>query len=416
MSNQLRSLLQKPQVRDTFCDAVTTYWNGPQRAALASNEHVLDSVHKKHFLGVIKSHSLTSIADLWRKDVSPHLPRPLVITGHDFTSAAEALFLVEPVSFDEAYASFVGYLAASAMIQRTRPPVRAFVGFFGHGGETEQEILWSTAAGFAVRLAGFIPVEDEHAPDHDHGDNFPVSLTARRAVYFRFEGRCSTRAFGLFQRQACRVLRYASRSYLLIKRLDSSIAPRFGGVIEFGQHLAAYFSTPSKKDSIDRRLRNALHLGVQSENQRHNALGLALSVAVIESLLCLKGDSIANMFAENGAALLEPDPTYRSAAVEFLKKLYDARSKVLHGDVLEHEPIKRLHARTIAGAVIQALFERRDFLRRAEDKTETPDEFIKELRDGKWVAGQLTGVAESPVRTLWGAPFQGDPPETESDE
>jgi hypothetical protein len=338
-----------------------------------------------------------------------------VVTGRDFTRAAESIFLVEETPPEEAYERFVAYLLASALIQRTHPPVRVFVGLFGYFGETEQEVLWKSDDGLTIRAAGFIPVEEEHSPDHDHGDKFPISITARRAAYFRFEGRCSSLAFRRFRRQACSVLRYACRSYQLIKSHDR-IPPRFAGVIDFGDHIRAFFSTAGKKDSVERRLRNAIHLGVQSDRQRHNAIGLALSVAVVEALLCIKGENIATMFAENTASLLEPDPHFRSDAAAFLKHIYDARSKVLHGDTLEHDRELRTHARTIAGAVIQAVIERRDFLRRMDGKSETPDDLIKELRVGKWTPGQLTGVSESPVRRLWGAPFEGTAPDPDEDE
>ena len=170
--------------------------------------------------------------------------------------------------------------------------------------------------------------------------------------------------------------------------------------------LDAYFASPIKNDSIDRRIHNALHLLIQSDQQRHTAIGIALSVAAIEALVCGSSDNIANTFAENSAVILEPDPNYRAAAVDFAKDLYNVRSRVLHGDVLEHEATVRRNSRILAAAILQAILERRDFQRRVGEDSETPDKLLKELRRGKWIPGQLTGVSPSPVRQLWGAPVE----------
>jgi hypothetical protein len=51
--------------------------------------------------------------------------------------------------------------------------------------------------------------------------------------------------------------------------------------------LDAYFSRPSKKDSMERRIRNAASLLIESDTQTNDAVGLALSVAAIEALLGL---------------------------------------------------------------------------------------------------------------------------------
>jgi hypothetical protein len=165
--------------------------------------------------------------------------------------------------------------------------------------------------------------------------------------------------------------------------------------------LNAYYSNPTKKDSMDRRIRNALHLLVQSDMQAHDSIAAALSVCTIESLVCKPSADLSNMIAENTAAILEPDPRERAHAVEFVKRLYDARSKTLHGAQLEHAITTRYNARLLAGALLVALLERREFQKAAGFPHETPDNLLDELKKGKWVPGQLTGVNKSPIRDLW---------------
>lgn len=165
--------------------------------------------------------------------------------------------------------------------------------------------------------------------------------------------------------------------------------------------LTTYFVAATRRDSILRRIRNATRLLVQASAQAGNAVGLALSVAATEALLCRKGDNIATVFAENVAALLEPEPRYRPAAVSWAKKLYGLRSDVLHGSGLECTYLDIRNAQVLAIAVLKGMVERRQFVHKMGDGEETPDGLLRELRDDKYTPGQLTGVEESPVKELW---------------
>ena len=96
-----------------------------------------------------------------------------------------------------------------------------------------------------------------------------------------------------------------------------------------------YFSTPTKKDCTERRIRNAVHLLIASDDQSNGAIGLALSVAAIEALLGEKGGEISHRIADHIAALLEPKLARRQDCVKFFKDLYNKRSRVLHGEEIE---------------------------------------------------------------------------------
>jgi len=166
--------------------------------------------------------------------------------------------------------------------------------------------------------------------------------------------------------------------------------------------IAAFFAEISKKkDSLARRIKNALRLIIESHNQSHNSIGLALSVTAIEALVCRKSENLSQMFAENMAALLEPDPKYRLDAEGWSKRLYGLRSGVLHGSELDCSPEHVRHAQVAAGMVLRALLERRAAIRRVGGNDENPEEFLKELRSGKYVPGQLTHVSELPLKRLW---------------
>ena len=166
--------------------------------------------------------------------------------------------------------------------------------------------------------------------------------------------------------------------------------------------IEAFFAEiPKKKDSFARRIKNAIRLIIESHNQSHNSIGLALSVTAMEALVCRKGDNLAQMFAENIAALLEPHPKYRLDAEVWSKRLYGLRSGVLHGSALECSAEDVRNSQVAAGIVLRALLERRAAIRRVGGNDENPEEFLQELRSGKYVPGQLTHVSELPLKRLW---------------
>ncbi|HUT62246.1 MAG TPA: hypothetical protein VNA25_30780 [Phycisphaerae bacterium] len=164
-----------------------------------------------------------------------------------------------------------------------------------------------------------------------------------------------------------------------------------------------YATTGTQKDSFDRRIPNALNLLAESDAQTNEAVGLALSVAAIEALLGEKGQNLTERLADNVAVLLEPDPKWRNDAAEFVKRIYDVRSRVLHGEQVEGEATVRAEARRLAAAVLIAVISRRDFMSRIGFGPEKPADLLRELRKGRFQAGETPGVdkAALSVQELW---------------
>ena len=75
-----------------------------------------------------------------------------------------------------------------------------------------------------------------------------------------------------------------------------------------GRYIGYYYLKPQKKDSLDRRLRNAMHLLVEADKQKHPSVTLALSFSAIEALVCSKKDGIADELSRNVATLLVLSP------------------------------------------------------------------------------------------------------------
>ena len=165
--------------------------------------------------------------------------------------------------------------------------------------------------------------------------------------------------------------------------------------------LDGYYTDATKKDSMDRRIRNAVHLLVEADAQSSDAIGLSLAVAAIEALLGEHTQELTEKLATNVAVLLEPDLTKRRTAVDFVKKLYGDRSKALHGERLDGEPQTRAKSRHLAAAVLDQVVSRRRFRRNAGFEEETPDELLKDLRDQQYSPGHQ-GLEETNARVLWG--------------
>ena len=181
--------------------------------------------------------------------------------------------------------------------------------------------------------------------------------------------------------------------------VDENFFENYGVLVK--SCLDLFFAEPTKKDSIERRMRNAIHLLAESDNQTIDAIGLALSITAVEALLAEGVTEISEKLSRNVATLLEPDLSRRSNAEEFTKKLYNLRSRALHGEKIEVEPQTQKSARHLAAAVLVAVLNRCDFLKRADYAPEKPEDLLKELRGISYTPGQLTGVPELNIRNLW---------------
>jgi len=180
--------------------------------------------------------------------------------------------------------------------------------------------------------------------------------------------------------------------------------------------LDAFFASPVKKDSIDKRVRSAIHLLVESDRQDNPAIGLALSVAAMEALVCFKGSDIANTFAAHTARLLEPQLDYRAGAEKYFKRLYNARSRTLHGEILQQEAAVRRNGLQVAAALLKVIQDWHDTMRRIKGEPVRPCELEALLADEKFVDGPLDGVLDGRILdgfTLSGSwRDEGDPDTT----
>ena len=166
--------------------------------------------------------------------------------------------------------------------------------------------------------------------------------------------------------------------------------------------LSTYWAdTTSKKDSFKRRIRNAVQLLIESDSQQNHAIGIALSVAAIEALLGEKGAEISERVSTNVSVLLESDTKYRSQAVKFIKFIYNERSRILHGEMVENTSNIRLKARHLASAILFSIVSHIDTTTRMQASPETPRELLQQLYDARFTQGSPIAAESYNVNKYW---------------
>ena len=449
MEDQIITLLKNSELREQICQVMTeiykdfvTFYDNP--------EFMKTVAEKDRFNEVWVSAQLSTESEieyLFRNYVFKKLPVPHRI---HFNEVLDILFdMAKPDArgslcrdceyADSAYASFVNYVNNHVLLYRYSTPFPVCTILGGEtvsdksswttqteiverggqdsasNGKKQQGIyegtLWGNDAGVCLRLVG--------------KGRFESRFRGSFHVMAQITGRMSEAAWKELSEEFERILPSMWRSVKTLEKtsyefeldttasrikmanIDESNPPLisesdFDGGRAFVQKcIDAYFSTPTKKDSIDRRIRNAVHLLIASDAQSNDAVGLALSVTAIEALLGQKGGDISQRLADNVAVLLEPELPRRQRATEFAKGLYDKRSRVLHGDEIEDGDGVRLNGRQLAAGVLHSMITYRDFLKAGGFDLQTPQEFLKALNKTRFEPGQPAGLLELNVRELW---------------
>ena len=166
----------------------------------------------------------------------------------------------------------------------------------------------------------------------------------------------------------------------------------------------SYFLPAEKKThNLQQRLRNAVHLLVAADQQQMPAIAMSLSFSAIESLVCNNTQSIVDELSRNVATLLEPDRMNRQETIKSIKKLYNLRSKAMHGDRLTDDVEPRDQVRLLAAAVFTAILDWQAYQKRVGDTAERGD-FLKELEAAQVSGSAFIGPNERLVGCLPGAP------------
>jgi len=357
------------------------------------------------------------IADVFRQQVIGHLEPPYIITLEDLCKEFYRQMRVWYEDFDSAYEVFVGNIGMLVLGHRESDPMPVFTvqvsidhprgrKITNQGIVTPGERMVWSKNGIAIKwlYGGFV--------DFYHIYCIQGKDYVRRTIYAGLSGVISETAYEKLHKEISRLL---PSIIVTISSIASEEWPDVfqtelpcikDGLSENQQKLLthcldSYYSSSGKKQDFERRIQNAIRLLMESDAQTNDAVGLALAIAAVEALLAKKGPELATSLADYVARLLELDLKQRGNAKEFVKNLYDIRSRTLHGERLDGEEASRRDGRRLAAAVLAAIVERRDFLLRAGYEPETPDQLFEELKKTQYDEGLIMGISESPVRKLW---------------
>jgi len=290
---------------------------------------------------------------------------------------------------------------------------------------------------FQVELSKFDEEKGEYAKFHEQygeGKQCP-------GLYAQIEGRCSKRALLCFENECKHVMASVIRSLTLTGCIypndytppantptienDGSLkmsttidmskanaelvrpenklneeAPNKGStyidyVSMLGRYIDYYYLNPQKKDSLDRRLRNAMHLLVEADKQKHPSVTIALSFSAIEALVGSNKDNIVKELSENVATLLEPEASNRSGPIDKIKNLYKIRCKILHGEKIEFERGVEEQVRRLAAGCFQAIMDWMDCNKRMGQKHSKVPDLESEIKSARISGKQLVGISKN---------------------
>lgn len=374
-------------------------------------------------VGISATFNRSEYEQVFQRFVLDRLAPPLLITLSELSDAFRQHLLVRDEEFDAAYPVFRGNILRSLKDEEYSQswPLAYEMARYGHIEDSladgVERAVWD-ADDIAVIIGD--SVDPNLAGWHDAASGIPTKV-----VLVRLFGDGTPTAWEDLIRHFRALLPSAMRSVILLGT-DPALFPllrlREGPTASLrlpivcpktdltGQdsffRACVHFSfvQPSKKDSMNRRIRNAIHLLVEADRQESDALGLAMCCTAMEALVCRKekDSSIKKTLCENAAVLLAESPEQRPGAVKVIGQLYDKRCDALHGTKLETESEDRMNCRYLASGLLKAVWERWEYMAKMDSDPESPQAFFTELRH--LVLGgakTVVGVSPSPVCSLW---------------
>jgi len=416
MEDKIIELLKKPKLRKLVietlrevCSYAGTLHDNPNEEILKNVKELETSLIEEAWWRAEICGEFDKIPQAFQNQVIDNLSLPKTVSLDDLVEPLTHMTHEMDLTYEELearYDAFLSYMANAVLSFRSSSPFPICI---VTSKETEGKVLWSNQD-ITITI---------HSTE-SIGDAFIGWMKLGRMWHLRasVEGHLSDRACKSIESDCRQLIPSILTSADLLGRDAEDftlhgiignlpivenlnlLLNKFKPFIE--KCIDAYFSNPSKKDSMDRRIRNAVHLLVESDRQTNDSVGLALSITAVEALLAEgRTSEISQKLSENVGILLEPDLSKRNDAREFIKRLYNLRSNALHGTTIEGEQITRREARHLATGVLAAVISRQEFMRRAGYNPETPSSLIKDLKESRYTPGQPMGVDESNVRRLW---------------
>jgi hypothetical protein len=219
------------------------------------------------------------------------------------------------------------------------------------------------------------------------------------------EGVCSARALDHASRQCLEIMRAVAPRVFRQGAGNSDEIDEENGDFDIRDHIVVarlnqcfsmYFGAESKKKTFQgRRIRNAVQLLIEADRQVNHAIALALSFTAIEALLGERSQGITEELALKCATLLFPRAELRPEVMKKIKRMYDSRSKCLHGENLTVDAAAREQVREFAGTVLRAVLDWLEFSTRLGDTEAEAPQFFAALQDATDANKRFVGPSDN---------------------
>jgi len=365
-----------------------------------------------------------SVLSVLRDRVISSLAEPQIITLEDLWNAFYTYMRVSAEDFETVYPLFAGNVRKIILRPRSSPPfavgelprrqifrlppgsedATAYQIASGDAPEpsVQSETLIWEQNGIQIKLAGkgIAELDPQNSVESSAGE-------IRHFVYFRALGIMSETACDQLYKELSKVIPSIVRSISAYQRRAFSNQaatnlPWISGEVllrelPFLRHCVdSFYLKKVASESIDRRLREATKLLVAADQQPDFAASLALAFSAIEAMLCEGNDNIAEQLAWKTSTLLAQDGEQRLKTEPIVKKLYNVRSRAMHGDNLEVAETQRDSVRKLSAGVMKAIFERRAIVKRLGANPEAPKDLFEALKTASRLNKSVDGVpAES---------------------
>ncbi len=412
---QIRQLLEQKQFRRAVSAELTKLKStAPEQGDIACHySHCLDSFSPEESdlnrLLSVKARvrtSTTGLGQIVLREIIEKLPQPTIIVKEDvLESMAEHLVGTADQPSDQAFEQFVhsvlGCLAPPRLDSDVGVRQSASMSFDFVDGDPE--FVFDRGSCIAELPSGLYIICNQ-VVEYEFRSRFRLFMSVCGVSSARALTAASSQCFEILRSIAPRLCQQAK------KHLDDG---DFNSMIERSntmesivrarvqQCFSIYFGAESAKMTFQgRRIRNAVQLLIESDRQSHHAIGLALSFAAIESLLGEKTQGIGEDIAVKAATLLCPDAEHRRGVINIVKKMYDHRSRSLHGEQLMVEAETRERVRMLASTVLRAVLDWLEFsVRLGNTQAEAP-QFFKALQYATDTGKRFVGPSDDLGATL----------------
>lgn len=150
---------------------------------------------------------------------------------------------------------------------------------------------------------------------------------------------------------------------------------------------------PKSNKKLTKRLAVATSILQRVDESADPLIQIVLSVVAIEAILVDGNSSIADKFASRAGTLLTAGGDLRPAYCSAFRKLYDIRSRFIHGESLEVPEFAIVRAaRAAAGVVLSRCFDWLSFLKKCGEPEDSVKSFLTMLDNAHQQGLGVTGL------------------------